>query len=134
MENTEQRLERELKRATEGLLFMSESDYPFKVVNFEGVDKITPDYLRTLSGQPETAPVEEVGLEEFFRVATSEPDWKGEKERANARRFQALVRLLKERLENVTVYRIGKRDKAVYIVGRGQMGQWIGLSTRVIET
>ncbi len=64
----------------------------------------------------------------------SEPEWKPEQERAIARRFQALLRLLKENLDDLKVYRVGTINIAVYIVGRTVTGNWVGLSTRVVET
>jgi hypothetical protein len=124
----------ELKRMTDGLLFMSEADYPFEIVYREGQAGMSPEILRELSGQPGGSPVEVKSVDEFFRVAVSEPDWKGEQERAVAKRYQALLRLLKENLEELKVYRVGEINIPVYIVGRAKTGNWLGVSTRVVET
>ena len=40
----------ELKKATAGLLVMSESDYLFEVIQWNGQTAITPEYLVRLSG------------------------------------------------------------------------------------
>jgi hypothetical protein len=64
----------------------------------------------------------------------SEPDWKGAEELAIARRYQALLRLLKENLNDLKVYRVGRINIAVYIIGRSKAGNWLGISTRVVET
>jgi hypothetical protein len=124
----------QLAQATADLSFMSESDYPFEIVCWGEMKEITSDYLRKQAGAEAAAPVKIVSPKKFFAVAISEPDWKGEDELATARRYQALVRLLKENLHDLKVYRVGEINIAVYIVGRAATGNYIGLSTRVVET
>lgn len=134
MKTDEQVLD-ELARAAEGLLFMSESDYPFETFLLEDSDAPVAERLRELSGGPEGATVQESSPEEFFRAAASEPAWKGDAERARARRYQSLLRALRENLSDVRVYKIARRgEKPVYVVGRGPAGNWLGLSTFVVET
>jgi hypothetical protein len=123
-----------LEQATEGLLFMSESDYPFKIVNWGGISKITFDYLLRQAGAASDAPIQLVSPEKFFGMAMSEPEWKGEQELAIAKRYQALLRLLQENLDDLKVYRVGEINIPVYIVGRNKTGNWLGISTRVVET
>jgi hypothetical protein len=129
---TDEKLMEELKEATRGLLQMSEADYPFEVFKLEG--EPTPDALRALSGEGEGAAVETVTPAQFFRAATSEPDWKGADERATAKRFQALVRLLEANLADLKVYRVGSVNMPVFVAGRSASGAWLGVSTRVVET
>jgi hypothetical protein len=124
----------ELKEATRGLMFMSESDYPFEIVRWRGVAELTPDFLRALTGHEKAAPVETESAKDFFRAATSEPDWKGEAELASARRFQHLLSLLEENLTGLKAFRVGAIDIHVYIVGRAASGNLLGVSTRVVET
>lgn len=124
----------ELKEAIAGLTFMSESDHPFEVVRWDGADEVSPEYLRRIEGQPAAAPVRTESLDEFFGVAAAEAGWKSAAELATARRYQALVKMLRENLSDVAVYRIGAIDIRVYVVGRHATGGWLGVSTRVIET
>jgi hypothetical protein len=134
MKSDEQLCE-ELKEATRGLLFMSESDYPFEVVRWEGTEELSPERLRAEAGQQgATATVERRTVADFFRVATGEQDWKGAAELALAKRYQTLVRLLEENLREASVYRVGETNIAVYVVGRSEEGNWLGVSTRVVET
>ena len=133
MKSDEQLCE-ELREATRGLLFMSESDYPFEVVRWEGGEELSPSYLRKVAGQDATANVEERTVADFFRVAAGEQEWKGEAELALAKRYQSLARLLEEKLKEVRVYRVGKRDIGVYVVGLSAEENWLGVSTRVVET
>lgn len=134
MMKTDEQLIEELKKATEGLLFMSEADYPFEIVRLEGATALNPQHLRELSGAVADAPVESASVEEFFRSAVSEPGWKKGEELVQARRFQSLVRLLKESLSELQVYRVGEINMAVFILGKSASGNHIGLQTRSIET
>ena len=132
MKSDEQLIE-ELREATDGLLFLSESDYPFEVFAWGGAEP-TREFLRGLACADSAAPVETRGARELFRAAASEPEWKGDTELAVARRFQALLRLLETSLTDLKVYRVGAIDIKVYVAGRAPSGNFIGISTRVIET
>ena len=133
MKSDDQLIE-ELKRATEGLLFMSEADYPFEIVRLEGTVELSQQYLRELGGAKADAPVQSKTVDEFFRAAVSEPEWKKGEELAVARRYQSLLRLLKENLTELSVYRIGQIKMHVFILGRSGEGNWIGVRTRIVET
>lgn len=124
----------ELEQVSGGLMFVSESDSPFETVRWEGVAEVSAPYLRGLSGQSEETLVQTETVEDFFRAAASEADWKGAAELATARKYQTLIRVLEENLEDVRVYRVGEINIKVYIVGRSAAGNWLGLSTRVVET
>ena len=130
---SDERLMEELREATRGLLFMSESDYPLEVFGW-ATDEPTREFLRGLSGRDSSAQVETQGAREFFRAAASEPEWKGEEELATARRYQALLQLMEASLSDLKVYRVGSIDISVYVAGRAPSGNWLGVSTRVVET
>jgi hypothetical protein len=117
----------ELKDATLGLLFMSESDYPFEVVRWEGLGESSPEHLHKVAGEDGTAPVEERAIADFFRVAAGEQEWKGEAELALAKRYQSLVRLLEDNLNGVKLYRVGRINIGGYVVGRSDEGNWLGV-------
>jgi hypothetical protein len=125
----------ELQQAIEGLLFMSESDYPFQIIEWDGQTEITPEYLRsqTVAARPDT-PVTRQSIDDFFRSATSEPEWKQGAELEIARKYKALVGLLKETLSNLVAYRVGEINITIYIIGTSQTGTWLGLRTQVVET
>jgi hypothetical protein len=109
----------ELKNATIGLLVMSESDYPFELIQWSGETSITPEYLCSISGRPEGTQIEETDTKRFL----------GENER-----FRQLQAVIESNLTDVKVYKVGAIDIPVYIVGRGPEGQWLGVSTRLIQT
>lgn len=124
----------ELKEATKDLMFMSESDYPFEVFRWDKAREVSPDVLRKEAGKGADDPVEEKSVDEFFKQAASMQDWHGNDEKVTAQKYQALVKLLKERLTDLKVYRVGSVNIAVFIVGKDEEGDWVGLSTQVVET
>jgi hypothetical protein len=124
----------ELKQLTDGLFYMSESDYPFEIIYREGTAEISPQYLRELSGEANDAPVEVRSVDDFLRGVGSGLMWQGGQQVAVARDYQALLKYLKENLDKLKVYRVGRINIPVYIIGRTGSGNWVGLSTRVVET
>ena len=112
---------------------MSESDYPFEVFNWGAVEP-THEFLRGLTSEASDAPVETRTGADFFRVATSEADWKNAEQLETAHKFQKLLRLLEQNLNDLKVFRVGSINLPVYVVGRGASGNWLGVSTRVVET
>ena len=123
-----------LKSLTEGLSYQSESDYPVE------------PYARAASGGAPTAEefakgregddaaVRELDFDSFFGNYTDEQDWWGDEERAVAKKFQALVRFLKENLKDIKVYRVGDVEADVYVVGKTDAGGFAGVKTKIVET
>ena len=131
MQNEQDLIDR-LGETTKGLLFMSESDFPFEIVSWD--QETTPEFLRQQAGAEPDVPVAEQSVTDFFSVTAGEQDWKAESARAEAKRYQALIKLLNDNLADVRVYRVGRINMAVYVVGRSASGKTIGVSTRVVET
>lgn len=124
----------QLKQASEGLLFLSETDAPFELINWPAQGELTPTKLLQLTQHPPDAPVEMLAVDEFFAIATSSEDWHDEEERDTVQRFQNLVSVLKQNLSNIQVYRVGRITIDAYIVGVTPSGDWMGLSTQLVET
>jgi hypothetical protein len=124
-----------LKKASEGLLYPSETDAPFEAFEWPG-EQGKPDKARVLelAGLPAGTPVKVKGLDAFFKDAAAEEDWHDEQEQAQAERFRQLVGTLKETLADTKVFQLGRgTEKDAYIVGRTDTG-WAGLKTKVVET
>lgn len=132
--NSDEQIAAELQQATAGLLMMSESDYPFDVVRWEQADEITPDALRRIAALPPDAAVVTESLDDFLRAAMTEHEGQSAEARASAQDFRRLVQRLKTNLQDVRVYKVGTINLPVYIMGRTPSGNWLGLSTRIVET
>jgi hypothetical protein len=124
----------ELERLTAGLLFMSESDYPFEIVYWKGLQEMSAQYLRGLTATAEEVPVESVSVDRFFRVGMNAENRQTDESRLEAQKYRDLVQLLKDNLDKLKVYRVGKINIPVYIIGRSPSGNWLGIATRVVET
>src|SRR5262249_28052144 len=111
------------KKASAGLLFPSETDAPFEVVEWPGQEG-KPDKARVLElvGLPPTTQVKTKTLDAFFKDVAQEQDWMDEGEKAEARRFGQLVQAIKENLADVKVFLAGRAEADAYIVGRADSG------------
>jgi hypothetical protein len=124
----------QLKQASKGLLFLSETDAPFEVIHWQTQEQLTPAKLLQLTGHSPDAPVKVVSINDFFAIATQEEDWHDQEEQETVKRFQHLVSVLKQNLSQLQVYRVGSIDIDAYIVGVTDGGEWAGLSTKLVQT
>ena len=131
---TDSTITTQLSSATQGLLFLSETDAPFEVIHWPAQGELTPTKLLQLTGHPPDAPVELRTVDDFFAIATQEEDWHDEEERETVQRFENLVSVLKQNLSQLQVYRVGSIEIDVYIIGVTDGGEWVGLSTKLVET
>jgi hypothetical protein len=128
-------LVRDLERLTEGLLFMSESDFPLAVVFWrQPGGNPTARRLAALTGEPHPDLAQLMTVDEFFANAATARPWYNAEEQAIARRYAALVHYLKTRLTGARVFRFGRIAIHAYVVGTTRNGDWIGLATTQIET
>jgi hypothetical protein len=124
-----------LKQASKGLMFPSETDAPFEVVEWPG-EQGKPEKARVLelAGLPADTPIKVKPLDAFFRDATKEESWHDDQEKAQVERFKQLVGTIKETLADVKVFVAGEEEESdAYIVGRSESG-WAGLKTKVVQT
>ena len=108
----------QLKRVTAGLLFMSESDYPFEVIYWEGLTVLSHSFLCKHAGESDDCPVEEMEVDEFLLAEI----------------YRNVVQVLSENLTELKAYKVGRINMPVYVVGRSKRGNWLGVSTRVVQT
>ena len=127
---------RDLEAAFAGLLFISENDAPFALVDAPGAPfaALDDEQVRRLAGRPSTDAVATVPVKDFFRNAVRDQEWHGPAEKAAAKRYRELVSLIESALPDAKVFRIGARRIAVLVVGTGPGGGTLGLSTTVVET
>ena len=124
----------QLQKASEGLLFLSETDAPFAVITWPTQGELNQVKLLQLTEHPPDVLVEIVSVDEFFDTPTAEEDWHDEEEGETAKRFQNLVSILKQNLSQLQVYRVGSIEIDVYIIGMTPGGGLAGLSTKLVET
>ncbi len=123
----------QLQQASEGLLWLSESDYPFETVYWENVNNINSKLLQNTNSTDDTT-IETRELDSFFSRVTEEEDWYNDEEMLICKRYQKLVKLLKTHLTDIKVYRVGEIEVNCYILGKTESGSLAGLSTISVET
>ena len=120
-----------LTKLSKGLLFPSESEYPLELVTWESVT-LTPETILTRSLKPSDTAIESTTLEDFFAPVVTDEDWFEDEDRAIAQRFRDLQTAIAT-LESVQVFKVGKVEIDVYIVGA--IGpDLVVLKTTVVET
>lgn len=124
---------RTLEDAARGLLFPSESDFPIEPF-FHGDQEPTPAGLLDARGLAADTSVEETTLACFFEGLTEAAEDASSSERESAERFRSLMNLLERNLSNLRVYRVGKVDIEVFVLGRHPSGAWLGVRTNIVET
>jgi hypothetical protein len=113
------------KKASKGLLFISETEAKFEPFAWPGGNDLTEDHLLKLSGAEEGTEVEQDSLDNLFGTVSKE----------DRPQFDKLAKVLNEQLTGIKVYKVGdEAEKDVYIVGKTADGQWAGLKTSVVET
>jgi len=112
-----------LREAAEGLLYPSESDEPFDVVNFGPAKGSVRDAILARAGARK--PVEDVPIATFFDDLAGADDEEG---------FERLCRALESHLTDLHVLRVGTIRVDVYVAGRAAGGDVVGLHTVSIET
>ncbi|MBD2730392.1 nuclease A inhibitor family protein [Nostoc sp. FACHB-892] len=125
-----------LKQASDSLLMMSESEYPFEAFLWsnQAQEPMTAQKLLQLTGHSLETSVEEVELDYLFHNCAQEKEWHDEIQKQNVQKYQSLAKTLKDNLIDIQVYRIGTISIDVYIVGKTSSGDLAGISTKVVET
>ena len=123
-----------LRQLSKGLLWMSESDYPFETIYWKNQGNLTKKKLLQLSGHDLNTLVEVEQLDRFFVLAIKEQDWHEQEKKAEFKRYRVLLDFLKNYLRDIKVYRVGEVEIDIYIVGRTNSRNLAGLSTKAIET
>ncbi len=124
-----------LVKTAQGLLYPSESDYPFEYTAWDTeAKKLTKKLVRQFAGKSSAEPVKTQSLDEFFSNVTEIKDWYGEEEKATAAQFSQLKETLQGILKDIQVFKVGEIEITVFIMGKTTEGTCAGLSTKVIET
>ena len=134
-----------IEAAIDGLVYISESDSAFSFfesgkftdANIEVNDaniEVNLETIRKCLKIGRSVLIEERNFGEFFSRLTSVKDWFGEREKKIAERFQILKSLLDENLREVKVFRIGKIQIDIYVVGLDIENRLVGIKTKAIET
>jgi hypothetical protein len=117
-----------LENTCKNLLYPSESDEPFAPISWGKAEgELTPEKVRRLAEAPRSVNVQETSLDDFFKVLTSD-------EVEDAAKFKALRKVIDAQLKGTRVFRLGKVNIDIYVVGMTKGGEWAGLKTKAVES
>ncbi|MFT3743151.1 MAG: nuclease A inhibitor family protein [Pyrinomonadaceae bacterium] len=122
-----------LEKACEGLIYVSETDAP--VTAFVSDHKLSDggDIIQQLVGKTDE-PVSESDFGQFFARLTAIKDWHGEREKARAKKFLDLQKLIEENLSDRKVFRVGSVRLRIFVVGFDSEHRVAGVTTNAVET
>ena len=123
-----------LREAVAGLTYQSETDTEWEAFGWPSAGVPSADEVRKQGKHPRAAPVVEQPVEEFFKNLTEDQDWYGDEEKAVAAQYRSLLTLVKTRLADPKVFKVGGRTRTIYVVGQDKDGGLTGLRTTAVET
>jgi hypothetical protein len=121
-----------IKKVSEGLFYISESDaeiLPFVGERGEAVNAET-----ILKQTNSDAPVEERDFKDFFKRLTELQEWFGDEEIENANKFAKLRDMLQKNLRDIKVFKVGRIEIDIYVVGLDAQNILTGIQTKAVET
>lgn len=152
---TDTDIQAELTKASDGLLYTSESDYPFELVDADlGPASITQDFVQTkLASYVDQDPAADKPMASLYGMSATWQTWKDQKHSCadpndpdaapacdQMRNFE---QVLESNLTDLHVYYFGKKGSAghvdgigvsVFIVGKAPSGRLLGVRTLAIWT
>jgi hypothetical protein len=121
----------QLRQATEGLLYISETDAPYEPFVWTreefGADSVTSETLRAYKGLPFETPVDTMPVSSW--LARAAPP-----EHPHSPRYLFLLRVLTAQLTELAVWRIGTVQIDIFVVGKTANGDFAGVATKAVET
>lgn len=133
-EKTENEIFEGIKSLCNGLYYMSEIDA--EILPFVGgkVKKLTREKFAEEIGVTDHSKIEERDFDSFFKRLVEIKDWFGEEEKKMAKRFSELRDFLIQNLSDLRVFRIGRIEIDIYVVGIDIAGKIVGFKTKAVET
>ena len=130
----EEELKRQIKKACEGLYYISETDAEISPFFGKQAQAVTKEEILSQTESAANSLVEERNFADFFARLTEIQDWFGDEEKATAQKFAELKNLLESNLRDLKVFKIGKVQLDVYAVGLNAENNLLGIKTKAVET
>ena len=125
---------KQIEEITADLYYISETDA--LILPFVGrqAQTVSRETILEQTGNAPDSPVDERDFTEFFARLVEIQDWFGEEETKTAEKYLLLKKLLEKNLRTLRVYKIGKVQLDVYIVGLDAENRLMGIKTKAVET
>lgn len=123
-----------LGQAIQGLSYLSETDAVIQSFVGKTADSVNKETLLNQINQRVDAQIIEESFEDFFIKLTTTQGWFGEEERKMTEKFVKLQELLQQNLKDLKVFKIGKSEIDIYVVGLDSENVLTGIQTTAVET
>lgn len=133
-ESGEDKVKKQLKAACENLYYVSETDAEIFPFFGSQAQNVTKEEILKQTKTNAAAPIEEGDFKKFFARLTEIQDWFGEEEETTARRFTDLQNLLERNFRDLKVFKVGKIQLEIYVVGLNAENNLLGIKTKAVET
>ncbi len=127
-------LAEQIKIAVGGLYYTSETDALIQPFVGKQAKAVSKQEILSQTKKAAGSAIEEKDFAEFFARLTEIQDWFGDEEKEIAQKFAQLKELLEKNLRDLKVFRIGKTELDVYVVGLDAEDNLLGIETKVVET
>lgn len=124
----------QIKKAVTGLYYISETDAEILPFAGEKAESVSREAILSQTENAVNSPVEERNFAGLFTRLTENQDWFGDEEIETAKKFVRLKELLEKNLRDLKVFKIGKINLEVYIVGLDAENNLMGVKTKALET
>lgn len=125
----------ELEAACQDLLWRSETDAPFELVVLPVMEQpFEVSALLANGDYPPDSPVSIVSLDDFFAPVMGDHSWFDAQDLELVEGCRNLRKMLETTLKNLQVYRIGRVEIDVYLLGQTDDKRMAGVKTTVVET
>ncbi len=127
-------LPEKIRNAAQGLYYISETDA--EIIPFVGkkTAAITKEEFLSQTKIPTDSVIGEKDFAEFFARLTEIQDWFGDEEKETAQKFVRLKELLERNLRDLKVFKVGKIQLDIYVVGLDAENSLLGIKTKAVET
>lgn len=123
-----------LKKACEGLYYISETDAEFKPFAGTKAESVSKEHILFQTRNSADVNFEERNFDEIFQRLTTIQDWFGDEEKLTAERYAELRDLMMNNLKDLKVFKIGSIEVDIYFVGLDAQGNLTGIQTKAVET
>lgn len=122
-----------IRDLTDGLFYISEIDGPVELFSGGNASEVSAQALIAQLSDGKND-FEQSSLEDFFSRLTTLKDWYQERQKESSARWAKLRDLLETNLRDLRVFRLGKIQIDIYVVGLDNDSNLIGIKTNAVET
>lgn len=124
----------QIKKACKGLFYISETDAEIQPFFGRQAKAVSKEEILSQTGNSPSVPVEKRDFADFFGRLTEIQNWFGDEEKLTAKRFAGLKDLLESNFRDLTVFKIGKINLDIYVVGIDAEDNLLGIKMKAVET